>query len=112
LIQSTTTCKHTGKAPWCGTDHYRPEQDPTKSLGYVIDAGLHSIKLQIQGLKRLTRSLQEVTPDAEDEVLAVAKLVAETERYFGSDAALNRYSVDKKFGGRRALEEARYAAAH
>jgi hypothetical protein len=53
-----------------------------------------------------------VTPDAEDEVLAVAKLVAETERYFGSDAALNRYSVDKKFGGRRALEEARYAAAH
>ncbi|KAH8724563.1 hypothetical protein GQ44DRAFT_827244 [Phaeosphaeriaceae sp. PMI808] len=83
------------------------EQDLTESLGYIIDSGLHSIKLQIQNLKRLTRSLQEATPDARDEVVAVASLVKETEKYFGSEEALNRYCVDRKYGGRRALEEAR-----
>jgi hypothetical protein len=77
------------------TDYNRSERDPTESIGYIINASLHSIKLQIQNLKRLTRSLQ----------------VAEVTKYFGSDDALNRYAVDKKFSGRRALEEARYAAA-
>jgi hypothetical protein len=80
-------------------------------VGYVINAGLHSIKLQIQNLKRLTRSLQEATPDAREEVAAVAALVGDVGRYFGSEAALQRYAVDKKYSGRRALEEARDAAA-
>jgi hypothetical protein len=93
------------------TDYNRSERDPTESIGYIINASLHSIKLQIQNLKRLTRSLQEATPDAREEVAAVSSRVAEVMKYFGSDDALNRYAVDKKFSGRRALEEARYAAA-
>jgi hypothetical protein len=80
-------------------------------VGYIINAGLHSIKLQIQNLKRLTRSLQEATPGAREEVAAVSSLVGEVGRYFGSEAALQRYAVDKKYSGRRALEEARYTAA-
>jgi hypothetical protein len=59
----------------------------------------------------LTRSLQDATPDAREEVAAVASLVGEVGRYFGSDAAMQQYVVEKKFSGRRALEEARYAAA-
>jgi hypothetical protein len=72
---------------------------------------LHSIKLQIQNLKTLTRSLQEATPDAKDEMQAVSSLVKEVDRYFGTEAALNRSQVDQKFSGRRALEEARFATA-
>lgn len=90
----------------------RSRQDPTESIGYIINASLHSIKLQIKSLKRLTRSLQEATPDARDEVKAVSSLVKEVQLYFGSEAALERHPVDKKFSGRRALEEARFAAAH
>jgi hypothetical protein len=92
-------------------DNGRSEQDPTESVYYMINASLHSIKMQIQNLKRLTRSLQEATPDARGEVAAVSSRVAEVAKYFGSDAALDRYAVDKKFSGRRALEEARYAVA-
>ncbi|KAH4048068.1 hypothetical protein HBI23_176910 [Parastagonospora nodorum] len=88
------------------------QQDPTESIGYIIKASLHSIKLQIKSLKRLTRSLQEATPYARDEVKAVSSLVKEVEMYFGSEAALERHPVDTKFSGRRALEEARFAAAH
>jgi hypothetical protein len=103
--------KHSHLASVTHTDSTRSEQDPTESIGYIIKASLHSIKLQIQNLKRLTRSLQEATPDAKDEVKAVSSLVTEVDRFFGSEAALDRNLVDQKFSGRRALEEARYAAA-
>jgi hypothetical protein len=93
------------------TDQGRTEQDLTESLGYIIDASLRSIRLQIKSLKRLIRSLQEITPQGRDEMVAMASLLGEVERYFGSEAALDRISVDKKFAGRRALAEARYAAA-
>jgi hypothetical protein len=92
------------------TDNSRSEEDPTESIGYIIYASLHSISLQIKNLKRLTRSLQEATPDARDKVAAVSSRVAEVTKYFGSELALDRYAVDKKYSGRRALEEARYAA--
>jgi hypothetical protein len=101
-------CKDTDTAFMTSTDRCRTAQDPTESLGYIIDASLHSIRLQIKGLKRLTRSLQEVTPEGREEAVAVASLVEEAGRYFGSDAALDRYPVEKKYSGRRALEEARY----
>jgi hypothetical protein len=78
-------------------------------LSFVIHNSLHSIELQIQNLKRLSRTLQEVTPDAEDEVNAVARLVAETVDYFGSQEALSRLSINEKIAGRKGLEEARYA---
>lgn len=93
------------------TDRSRNEKDPTESIGYAITASLQSIRLQIKNLKRLTRSLQDVTPDAMQEVAAVSALVGDVGRYFGSEAAIEHYAVDKKFSGRRALEEARYAAA-
>jgi hypothetical protein len=89
----------------------RDEKDVTESLGYIIQSGLDSIKLQSQSLKRLTRSLQEATPDAREEVEAVALLVEEVARYFGTDEALKRYPVDQRFAGRRALEEANEVAA-
>ncbi|KAI5380401.1 hypothetical protein J4E82_000978 [Alternaria postmessia] len=54
------------------------------------DDSLHSIELQIQNLKRLSRTLQEATPDAKSEVMAIAGLVAETVKYFGSQEALSR----------------------
>jgi hypothetical protein len=92
------------------TNSGRDEQDPTESIGYIINASLHSINLQIKNLKRLIRSLQEATPEAREEVLAVSSRVAEITKYFGSELALDRYAVDKKYSGRRALEEARYAA--
>jgi hypothetical protein len=93
------------------TDENRDEKDPTESIGYAITASLQSIKLQIKNLKRLTRALQDATPDARQEVAAVSALVGEVGKYFGSEAAIEQYAVDKKFSGRRALEEARYAAA-
>ncbi|KAH4031485.1 hypothetical protein HBI81_116660 [Parastagonospora nodorum] len=93
-------------------NHEPSQQDPTESIGYIINASLHSIKLQTKSLKRLTRSLQEATPDARDEVEAVSSLVKEVGTYFGSEAALERHPIDTKFSGRRALEEARFAAAH
>jgi hypothetical protein len=90
----------------------RSESDPTEALSFIIHSSLHGIELQIQNLKRLTRTLQEATPDAKEEVVAVAKLVAETVKYFGSQEALDRYRIDNKFAGRKGLEEARYANAY
>ena len=71
---------------------------------------LHSIEVQIQTLKRLTRSLQEATPGAREELIGVTRLVEETAKYFGSDAALKQHSIDARFAGRKALDEARYTA--
>jgi hypothetical protein len=88
------------------------ESDPTEALSFIIHSSLHSIELQIQNLKRLSRSLQEATPDAKEEVIAVAKLVAETVKYFGSQEALDRYAIDERYSGRKGLEEARYANAY
>ncbi|KNG47606.1 hypothetical protein TW65_05645 [Stemphylium lycopersici] len=84
------------------------EPDPTESLGFIIHSSLHSIELQMQNLKRLSRTLQEATPDAKEEVVAVAKLVTEIVKYFGSEEALNCYSIDERFAGRKGLEEARF----
>jgi hypothetical protein len=81
-------------------------------LSFIIHSNLHSVELQIQNLKRLSRTLQEATPDAKEEVVAVAKLVAETVKYFGSQEALDRYRIDDRFAGRKGLEEARYANAY
>jgi hypothetical protein len=102
-------CKFKNTAFVTLTDRCRPTLDPTETLGYIIDASLHSIRLQIKGLKRLTRSLQEVTPQGEEEAVAVASLVAEVGGYFGSDTALNRYLINRHLSGRRVLEEARLA---
>lgn len=85
--------------------------DPTETPGFVIHSLLHSIEVQIQTLKRLFRSVQEATPDARDEVVNVTRLVEETTQFFGSDAALKVYSIDLRFAGRKALEEARFGAA-
>ena len=85
--------------------------DPTETLGFVINLLLHSIEVQIQTLKRLSRSLQEATPNARDEVVNVTRLVEETAQYFGSDAALKHHSIDPKFAGRKALDEARHAVS-
>jgi hypothetical protein len=54
--------------------------DPTETPSFIIHSSLHSIELQTQNLKRLSRSLQEATPDAKEEVVAVARLVEETVR--------------------------------
>jgi hypothetical protein len=43
-------------------------------------------------------------------LIGVSRLVEETAKYFGSDAALNQYSIDARFAGRKALVEARYTA--
>lgn len=85
-------------------------EDPTETPGFVIHSMLHSIEVQIQTLKRLSRSLQEATPDARDEVVNVTRLVEETAQYFGSDTALKLYSIDLIFAGRKALDEARHTA--
>lgn len=82
-------------------------QDLTECLVFVVESGLHSIDLQIKSLKRLTRALQDATPDGKEEVEAVAELVEEVGLYFGSAEAMRRYNIDTKFAGRRALEEAR-----
>ncbi|EDU45817.1 hypothetical protein A1F94_002699 [Pyrenophora tritici-repentis] len=90
-------------------DYDGDEPHYTDSLSFVIHACLHSIELQIQNLKLLSRTLQEATPDARDEVDAVSRIVAESVKYFGSKEALRRYSIDERFSGRKALEEARIA---
>ncbi|RMZ70559.1 hypothetical protein GMOD_00000666 [Pyrenophora seminiperda CCB06] len=76
---------------------------------FVIHSCLQSIELQIRNLKVLSRALQEATPDAREEVAAVSKLVAETVKYFGSQEALHRYSINEIYSGRKALDEARHA---
>ena len=45
-------------------------------------------------------------------MVAVAKLVAETVKYFGSQEALEHYRIDDRFAGRKGLEEARYTNAY
>lgn len=66
--------------------------------------------MNMQALGRLTRSLQEASPDCMDEVIVVEKLVGEVTKFFGSDEAVSRYSIDARFAGRKGLEEARYSA--
>ncbi|KAG9192316.1 hypothetical protein G6011_11050 [Alternaria panax] len=85
------------------------EADPTETLVSIIYFSLRSIELQIQNLKRLSRTLQEATPDAKDEVMAVGRLLAETVEYFGSQEALSRYLINEKISGGRGLEEGRHA---
>lgn len=88
----------------------RNMKDVTESLGFIILAHLDSIRYQLQTLSRLTRSLQEATPDAKDEVIAVGDLVAEVDKFFGSHNALDRYSRNSDLAGGKALDEARYTA--
>ncbi|KAF2738237.1 hypothetical protein EJ04DRAFT_509667 [Polyplosphaeria fusca] len=78
-----------------------------ESLGYVIQSHLRSIGIQIQTLSRLTRALQDATPEGGPEVDAIDALVRDVDRYFGDDAALHHYQIDERFKGRKALEEAR-----
>lgn len=94
------------------TKNISGEPDPMETLSFIIHSSLAGIELQLQNLKRLSRTLQEATPDAKEEVVAVAKLVTETVRYFGSREALDRYGIDEKISGRRGLEEARYTNSH
>ncbi|KAF2031868.1 hypothetical protein EK21DRAFT_110534 [Setomelanomma holmii] len=94
------------------TPETRTEREPIESLGYIIDSSLHSIRLQIKGLKRLTRALQDATPDAKQEFTAVSARVDDVVRFFGSEGATRRYPVDSKFVGRRALEEVKVAAGY
>lgn len=91
-------------------DNTSDANDTTESKSFIITSSLHSIKLQIQNLKRLSRALQEATPGAREEMAAVSSLVGDVGRYFGTDEAVERNGVDKKFSGRRALQEAKYAA--
>ncbi|KAH7095262.1 hypothetical protein FB567DRAFT_24703 [Paraphoma chrysanthemicola] len=81
------------------------DQDPTESLGFIIESSLHGIRLQTKSLKRLTRSLQDATSGAKEEMVAVSTLIGEAVKFFGSDAAIKRYPIDSKFTGRRALDE-------
>ncbi|KAF2814265.1 uncharacterized protein BDZ99DRAFT_495783 [Mytilinidion resinicola] len=88
-------------------------EDPTESLGFEIQSCLNSISLQIQTLSRLTRALQDATcPNGvvNEEMTAINGLVAEVDDFFGSPEALKKHSIDEKFAGRKALEEARYTA--
>ncbi|KAF2630157.1 hypothetical protein BU25DRAFT_446954 [Macroventuria anomochaeta] len=85
-------------------------EDPTEAPGFVIHSLLHSIGMQIRHLKLLSPSLQEATPDLQDEMVNVTRLVKEAGKFFGSDAALRQYSIDPKFAGHKAFVEARYSA--
>jgi hypothetical protein len=89
---------------------HRSVSDVTESLGFIILAHLESIRLQMQTLSRMTRSLQEATPDAKDAVIAVGDLIAEVDGLFGSHDNLERYSTNPDLDGGEALNEARYAA--
>lgn len=88
----------------------RLDNDPGESPGFIIQSHLRSIGIQIQTLARLTRSLQDATPEGGPEVDAIDRLVQEADRYFGDEDALNRYQIDERFKGRKALEEARASA--
>ncbi|KAJ4990745.1 hypothetical protein SVAN01_03754 [Stagonosporopsis vannaccii] len=91
-------------------DGDRSAQDPTESLGFVINSLLQSVAMQVRQLKLLSPSLQEATPDVGDEMVKVAKLVKEPGNMFGSEAALKRYSSDPKLAADVAFVEARFAA--
>jgi len=82
------------------------------TAGFIIQSHLDGIRILMQTLAGVTRSLQEATPDAKEEVMAVGTLVADVDRYFGSPDALDLYSINPKFAGREALDEARYNARH
>lgn len=84
--------------------------DEIESLGARIQSYLQSIRTNMQALGRLTRSLQEASPDCMEEVVAVEKLVGEVTKFFGSEEDVKMYGIDTKYSGRKALEEARYAA--
>lgn len=86
--------------------------DVTESSAFVIQSHLDSIRIQIQTLKRLGRSLQEANPGAKDEMIAIGGLVAEVGKYFGSQQSLDQYWIDTRFAGRKALKEARYIAGN
>ena len=62
----------------------------------------------MQTLARMTRSLQEATPDAKDEVVAIGNLVADTDRLFGSPDALGKHPIDPRFTVQEVMNEARY----
>lgn len=85
-------------------------KDVTETLGFIIQSHLDSIRFQMQTLSRLTRSLQEATPDAKAEVVAVGDLVADVDRFIGSPDTADRYSIHPKLSGKEALNEARYIA--
>lgn len=85
-------------------------KDITQSLDFEIRSYLDSISLQIRTLSRLTRSLQEAAPEAEAEVVAVSGLVKEVKKYFGSTEAVERYEIDNRFAGKKALDEAKHTA--
>ncbi|KAF2122499.1 hypothetical protein BDV96DRAFT_1510 [Lophiotrema nucula] len=91
-------------------DEENGEKDVTEMLGYSIQASLNSIRLQIQTLSRLTRSLQEAPPDACDEVEGIERLVRDVGKFFGTEDALDRYHIDERFAGKKALDEAKVAA--
>lgn len=65
--------------------------DVTETTGFQIHCLLDSLRSQTNSLARLTRSLQEATPDAREEVEAVEDLVKEmaalfpTKRIFALD---------------------------
>ena len=90
--------------------HCRSEEDLTESLAFVIQSYLNSIRIQVQTLKRLSRALQEVSSSAEDETIAVSRLVDETRSYFSSQEQMDRYRIDTRVSVGKALEEARLAA--
>ncbi|KAF2685647.1 hypothetical protein K458DRAFT_416870 [Lentithecium fluviatile CBS 122367] len=56
-------------------DDTTESEEVTESPAFIIQYHLNSIQTQIQTLKRLSRSLQEATPSAMDEVVAVGRLV-------------------------------------
>lgn len=97
---------------WLQESSLTNDRDPTKTPGFVVNSLLQSIDLQIRQLKLMSASLQEATPDVEDEMRNVARLVKEAGKFFGSEAALERFSIDPKFAGNQAFVEARYAAGN
>ena len=84
--------------------------DVTLTIGFEIRAHLESIALQIGTLSRLTRPLQEAAPQAGPEVDAVNRLIDEVDEFFGSNLAIDRYPVDNRVSGKKALDEARLVA--
>lgn len=66
--------------------------------------------MHIRQLKLLAPSLQEATPDVGDEMVKIARLVKEAGKFFGSEAALERYSIDPDLAGNMAFIAARGSA--
>ncbi|KAF2198984.1 hypothetical protein GQ43DRAFT_421287 [Delitschia confertaspora ATCC 74209] len=85
-------------------------KDITENLGFEIRSHLEGIALQSKTLSRLARALQETTPAAGPEVVAVSRLIKDVDKFFGSAEAIDRYSIDTRFAGKKALDEARHTA--